>query len=177
MGNYFKCKYVDDGQALNEIVEKDYCRDCLAKKKVLRECIMGARKFEVDELERYKQLLDEKLMLMIGYWSEKNPDIDRLSDFLKQYHAKRIAKSTATKRDRRLKKEKIVYEAFRWLLVDKKTRKDRKWLAGLSENRFAGMIKDEISGDLKMVGSDKISNETIIDILRKRDKEKFSWYP
>lgn len=176
LGDYFRCKHVDDGLALKKIVEKDLCTHCLAAEKSRRILITGARKYEVDDLEKYKQLLDEKLMLMIGHWSNINSVVKAISDYSKQQSDKRTALSTATKRKKRSIKEKLIYEAYLKMLRDK-TPKDKKLIAALTENKMAGQIKEEIIADLNTKGITSISERTIINILRKRDKSKFPWYP
>lgn len=93
---------------------------------------------------------------------------------MKQFHSMRTALSTKTKKEKRQIAEKYVYDEFLKMI---KNSSDRKVIGNLSEHKLATMIKKQIMSDLQERGIKKISEETIIDILRKRDKNKFKWYP
>lgn len=121
---------------------------------------------------------------IIGYWNAKGNITD--SD-LKQFHTIRTAKSTLKKREHRKIREKKVYEAYLKMVRDKPP-EDRIIIAAMSEHKLAKIIKEMIKDDLHYYGKDQksgrqkliklgISEETIIDILRNRDKNKFPWYP
>jgi hypothetical protein len=105
---------------------------------------------------------------------------------------RRIKKATDTKRSKRAVKEKYVIEAYTQMINEEK----KTMLKNLSENKMAQLIKKRVEADLKKVktsghhpvlkpkvGRNEIvtctglSTKTIIDILRKRNKDKLPFYP
>ena len=125
-------------------------------------------------LQEYKEILRDRHNQLIGYWSAKTGI--NFNERLKEFHAKRTEKSTEAKRRNRKIKERYVCEAY-LKMIKGKSQNDRKIIAALSEHKMARQIKEEITPLLNKENIKSISEETIIDILRKRDKSKVQWYP
>ena len=125
-------------------------------------------------LQGYKEILRDRHNQLIGYWSAKT-SID-LNESLKAFHTKRTNSSTETKKKNRKIKERYVCEAY-LKMIQGKSQNDRKLIAALSEHKMARQIKEEITPILTKENIKSISEDTIIDILRKRDKSKIQWYP
>ena len=64
---------------------------------------------------------------------------------------------------------------YEYIQLLKKTNKET--IKQLSENKMAGIVREHILADLKAKGIGSISIQTIIDILRKRNKERIPFYP
>jgi hypothetical protein len=112
---------------------------------------------------------------------------------VKRLDKTRTTKSTDTKRSQRAVKEKYVIEAYTHMVNDKT---EKAILKTLSETKMAQRVKERVEADLKNVRTSKqrlvlklkvgrnesvistgLSHQTIIDILRKRDKTKLPFYP
>lgn len=87
---------------------------------------------------------------------------------LKTFHALRTKKSTKTKQEKRRAKESAVLQAYRRRIDDPQK---KKILEKIPESKVAQILKDDIGHNLAL------SITTIKDILRKRDKVKFPFYP
>jgi len=112
---------------------------------------------------------------------------------LKKRDKARTLLSTETKQSQRAVKAKYVIEAYTRMVNDKV---EKARMESLSENKMAERVRERIEADLKKaktsghhpvlkpkIGRDErvtftgLSPQTIIDILRKRDKTKLSFYP
>jgi len=87
---------------------------------------------------------------------------------LKTFHALRTQKSTKTKQEKRRAKESAVLQAYRRRIDDPQK---KKVLEKIPESKVAQILKDDVGHNLAL------SITTIKDILRKRDKVKFPFYP
>jgi hypothetical protein len=123
------------------------------------------------KLVEYSNGLNDKFNQLSGYWAAQT-GID-INAKLKEFHSSRTSKSTEAKRkNRRIKEVDVCYEYIQLL---KKTNKET--IKQLSENKMAGIVREHILADLKAKGIGSISIQTIIDILRKRNKERIPFYP
>lgn len=111
----------------------------------------------------------------------------------KAFHGYRIKQATNTKTEQRRKKESYVLDEYRKVVNDKV---ERARIESMSESKMAAYIKARIEKDLSSARTSKhkpvlprkvdrkgnvtfsgISIQTIIHILRNRDKTKLPFYP
>jgi len=123
------------------------------------------------KLVEYSNGLNDKFNQLSGYWAAQT-GID-INAKLKEFHSSRTSKSTETKRMNRRIKEKYVCDEYIKLIRTS----SKETIKQLSENKMAGIIKEHILTDLEAKKIGSISIQTIIDILRKRNKERIPFYP
>lgn len=137
------------------------------------EALLEARKIKLEGLEDYERVLNEKLMLMIGYWSAK--DFEH-----RQYHSQRTARAKKAKDDKRQAAKREAVRLYINLL--KEIGDGALLLNKISETKMLNMIKERLDPYLKGKGlydaQKGISVRTLQRMIREAYEEgKINSYP